>query len=100
MATRERVQRPKWHRCGVFRFADWTMPDPDDRELGLALHTARYDLTRLTQSQAYSILAAAEAYCHLAGHVAPNRMVIPQLESVRAAVRANRRNGDSDANDP
>jgi hypothetical protein len=76
---------------GTFFFEDWCAPDPDDDDLSDAMHTARYALAHLTQGQAYKILAAAEAYCHFAGHVASNGSILPQLRKLRAAVRETRR---------
>ena len=73
-----------------FHFEDWGAPNPDDPGLGEALHTARYDLANLTQTQAYRICEAAEAYRHFAGHVAPNRLIVPQLQKLRARVRQQR----------
>lgn len=63
------------------------MADPEDEKLHEAMHTARYDLKRLTQDQAYRILSAAEAYVHLAAHPAGNKLIIDQLRRVRKAVR-------------
>lgn len=74
-----------------YRAADWGAPDPDNEELGEALHCARYCLTRLTQSQAYTVLAAAEAYLHFAGHPAATKDIVAQLRVLRRAVKATRK---------
>jgi hypothetical protein len=75
---------------GRFYFTDWSAPDPDDEKLNEAMHTARYDLNRLTQDQAYLILSAAEAYCYYSGHPAANKSIFKQLAELRAAIRAKR----------
>lgn len=72
---------------GWFRFEDWAAPDPHDEKLGEAMHAARYDIARLTQDQAYRILAAAEAYQHYAGHPAATASILRQLRRLRRAVR-------------
>lgn len=60
-------------RYGRFVFEDWS------------------SLADLTQADAWRLLAAAEAYVHLAGRPAPTAEIIEQLRQVRAAVREARR---------
>lgn len=67
---------------------DWSMPNPFDPDLTSALHTARYHMSILTQSQAFAICAAAEAYLHFASHPADTASIISQLRKLRARVRA------------
>lgn len=73
--------------AGWIRFEDWGAPHPDWSGLAESMHTARYDLARLTQQDAYRILAAAEAYCHFAGHPASDTSIAKQLKELRKAVR-------------
>src|SRR5690242_19932603 len=73
--------------AGRLFFGDWSMSDPDYEPLRESMYTARYALHRLTQADAYRILAAAEAYLHLAAHPAPTHMLIAQLRAVRKVVR-------------
>lgn len=75
------------HAHGRYFFEDWSTPDPHDQALNEAMHTARYNLAALTQTQAYLILAAAEAYQHFAGHPARTEDILHQLRRVRRAVR-------------
>lgn len=79
---------------GWYRFEDWIAPDPDDEKLSQALHTARYNLAGLTQTDAYRILSAAEAYCHFAGHPASDTSILGQLRTLRNRIKAER-NGDA-----
>jgi hypothetical protein len=72
----------------VFRIDDWSMINPNYKPLVNALWTARYDLKRLTQDEAYLICQAAEDYCHLASHPASTKSIIKQLRKVRQAVKA------------
>lgn len=85
------MERPRLFKHGRYYFTDWSMADPEDASLEAAMHKARYDLANLTQEEAYRILAAAEAYVHLASHPADNRSILDQLRAVRSAVRAMRR---------
>lgn len=75
---------------GWFRFKDWGAPDPDSEKLHEAMHAARYSLALLTQTQAYHILEAAEAYCHFAGHPTDTKSVLDQLRLLRRAVKDHR----------
>lgn len=75
---------------GCFLFKDWGAPDPDSKKLHEAMHTARYSLASLTQTQSYHILEAAEAYCHFAGHPADTKSVLDQLRLLRRAVKDDR----------
>lgn len=72
---------------GTFHFEDWCAPDPHGEKLHEYMHTARYNLAALTQTQAYTILSAAEAYCHFAGHPASTKDILAQLRELRRAVR-------------
>lgn len=74
-----------------YRFKDWGAPDPDNEKLEEAMHCARYSLPRLTQSEAYTILAAAEAYLHFAGHPAATKNIVEQLRDLRRAVKSTRK---------
>jgi hypothetical protein len=77
----------EWRKAGGrYRFGEWSLPDPHDHALHDALHDARYDLAHLSQGQAYRILAAAEAYVHLAGHPAGTEAMVRQLRAIRQAV--------------
>jgi hypothetical protein len=73
---------------GRLKFEDWSVIDPDWEPLAEALHTARYDLPRLTQSQAYDICEAAQCWLHFAAHPATNKLIFEQLRRVRRAVRS------------
>lgn len=77
-------------RNGRFVFEDWSIPDPDDEALADALHRLAHG-ARLSGPDGWIILAAAEAYLHLAGHPAPTANIVAQLRQVRAAVREARR---------
>ncbi len=73
------------------RFDGWSSPDPEDPALSEALHRARYSLSRLTQSDAYLILAAAEAYLHFSAHPTSTESVAAQLRELRARVKRRRK---------
>lgn len=75
-------------RAGWLYFKDWGAPDPHDERLGESLHTLRYNLKGATQTDAYRVLAAAEAYCHFAGHPASTKGILEQLRELRRRVRA------------
>ena len=79
-------QQPSW-----LNFEGYSLPNPDYPPLEGALHTARYNLTALTQADAYCLLACAEAYLHFAGHPATNKLVTKQLQALRRRVKANRK---------
>lgn len=72
------------------RIEDWSMPDPDDPELDGAMHRARYELSRLTQADAFRILACAEAYLHFAAHPATTESIVLQLRKLRRVLRERR----------
>jgi hypothetical protein len=65
----------------------YQMPDPCSDNLMRAMHLARYYPEQLTDTDRYKILAAAEAYVHLAAHPAPTYKIIKQLRDLRTAVR-------------
>jgi hypothetical protein len=77
---------------GYFYFSSedkysWNAPDPNDASLYEAMHTARYNLNTLTQTQAYRILEAAEVYRHFTTHPATNKQIFKQLALLRKAVK-------------
>jgi len=74
------------------KLADGTRwPDPSSEALSEAAHTARYGLATLTQSQAFHLCAAVEAYCHLATHPAGTESVVAQLRMLRRALKERQR---------
>lgn len=75
---------------GNFVFEDFMAPDPHGAELHAAMWIARYQFESLTQAQALRLLGTADAYCHFAGHVAPNKIIEAQLRKLRAAASASR----------
>jgi len=73
---------------GWLRFSEgYSMPDPTDERFRDAAHTARYSLSRLTQTQAYHLCEVFEAYHHLMTHPCGTESVIKQLRAVRRALR-------------
>lgn len=64
----------------------YSMPDPTDESLTEALHQLRYNLTAATQADAYRVLAAAEAFCHLATHPAGSNSMVRKLREIRRVV--------------
>lgn len=72
---------------GRLFFEGWSISDPEHEELHEALHTARYALQQLTQQQAYTVLAAAEAYIHLTTHPAGVSKMVDKLRSICRVIR-------------
>jgi hypothetical protein len=66
----------------------WSMSDPEYGPLNEAAHTARYDLARLTQTQAYLLCEVVGSYHHLMTHPCGTEYAISQLRAVRRALAA------------
>lgn len=66
---------------------DSSWPDPKCPALAEAAWIARHQLARLTQTQAYHLLAAVEAYQHLAAHPAGTESTVATLRALRRALR-------------
>jgi len=69
-------------------FDEWSAPDPFGVKLNESLHKFRYDLKNCDQADAYRVLAAAEAFCHFAGHPAGNNSMCKQLRELRNAIKS------------
>lgn len=89
--TRNRSDTLTSRQHGWLRFNEgperWSMPDPEDERFGEAAHTARYSLSRLTQTQAYHLCEVFEAYHHLMTHPCGTEYAISQLRAVRRALK-------------
>lgn len=82
-ALRERRHHRLWFGNSV---ADrWSIPDPVDPRLEEAMHRCRYERERLTEADLWLLLAAAEAYQHLATYPLAG-CAAGQLRAVRRAV--------------
>lgn len=79
---------------GRFFFGDhdqaYSFPDPEHESLSEAMYRMRYAPEHVTASDRHTVLAAAEAYCHLAAHPANTADVVAQLRDVRREVRRRR----------
>ncbi len=67
----------------------WSMPDPEHGPLHEAMHTARYSLANLTQTQAWLLCSVAETYHHLMTHPCGTEYAVSQLRAVRRALAEN-----------
>lgn len=65
----------------------WQMPDPTDEARQSAAHAARYDLEHMTQTQAFNLAEAFEAYHHLMTHPGGVEYAVGQLRAMRRAIR-------------
>lgn len=65
----------------------WSITDPTSEALHEALHTARYNLPALTQTQAFLLCSAAEDYVHLTTYALGVEHVIRKLRTIWRALR-------------
>lgn len=76
-----------WRGHEILRMPGYTIADPESERLGEAMHRARYNLSQITQGDAYLILGAAEAYIHLTTHPAGTERMVSKLRAIRRALK-------------
>jgi hypothetical protein len=67
---------------------DYTVwPDPDSEQQDEARHTARYNLSRLTQGQAYDLASAADTWAYLLLDCPTTKQACERVRQLRRAIR-------------